>query len=96
MSTEEQSTEDGTSESGSGPSLKALLVGFLGAFFVTTILPSCFTFFCIALGIVVGLTVDPGAGLYAGCGVFAVGSLLGIVVMLIADYEPSNKKSDGE
>ena len=92
MSTAELEPTDGKPEE-SGFSLKALLSVLLGAFFVTTILPSCFTLFCIVLGIVVGLMVDPGAGFYTGFGVFVVGSLLGIIVMLILEYE-SRKKSD--
>ena len=92
MSTEEDPSTDGTSEE-SGLSLKALLLGLLGAFFVTSILPGCFTIFCIVVGIVVGLTVDLDAGMYAGFGLFLAGSILGILVMLILEYEPS-KKSD--
>ena len=94
MSTEEEQSTEGTSDDGNGFSLKALLVGLLGAFVVTTILPSCFTIFCVAVGIAVGLTVDPGAGLYAGFGLFLGGSFLGILVMLIVDYEPSKKPDD--
>ena len=94
MSTDEEQSTEGTSDDGNGFSLKVLLVGLLGAFFITTILPGCFTIFCVVVGIVVGLTVDPGAGLYAGFGLFLGGSFLGILVMLILEYEPSNKSDD--
>jgi hypothetical protein len=94
MSKDAEQSAEGTSDDGNVFYLKSLLVGLLGAFVVTTILPSCFTIFCVVVGIVVGLTVDPGAGLYAGFGLFLGGSFLGILVMLIADYEPSNKSDD--
>lgn len=94
MSTEEEQSTESASDDGNGFSLKVLLVGLLGAFFVTTILPGCFTVLCVVVGIAVGLTVDPGAGLYAGFGLFLGGSFLGILVMLIVDYEPSKKSDD--
>lgn len=92
-------TEESESTESSTPFFKNLLLilgALLGAFFLTTVLPSCFTLFCIVLGIVIGLTVSFEAGLYTGFGLFAIGSLLGIIVMLVLEYEPRNKNSEGE